>query len=362
MAETRREGDWECLSCKNNNYAFRTICNRCKQPRLLVDSNAAAPSSKNSKWLPRIGDWICSGFVCLRSRLARVKARVRVFVGVMEFYWVLWVVNLCVFGLGGWLVCVFLASFCSPWWRSGLRVYQFGSLACTNNNYASREKCNKCGQPKDAVAMPAIAVPGVYPRLPSQGVLQQSLIDGFRSQFPLNSSWPVSGSDGYGTTAAPSSLPGGSNTGDFTYLGTINRASPVPKGWRNGDWLCTCGFHNYSSRTECKNCKAVPPALGLKRLASDDHANDLDNKRLNAGSATNQYLAAMYPSYAGGGTNGQVPIGKGAKQWRDGDWMCTSCSNHNYASRSQCNRCKAEKSADAPASKAWSETISVEWP
>ncbi|GAB2226271.1 hypothetical protein Drorol1_Dr00022072 [Drosera rotundifolia] len=281
MAETRREGDWECLSCKNKNYAFRTLCNRCKLPRLLVDSNpaaaAAAPSSNYSKWLPRIGDWICS--------------------------------------------------------------------ACTNNNYASREKCNKCGRPKDAAAMP-----GVNPRLP-QGVLQQSLIDSFRSQFPLNSSWPVSGSDGYGITAAPSWLPGGSNTGDFTYLGTINRASPVPKGWRNGDWLCTCGFHNYSSRTECKNCKAVPPALGLKRLASDDHANVLDNKRLNAGSATNQYLAAMYPSYAGGGTNGQVPIGKGAKQWRDGDWMCTSCSNHNYASRSQCNRCKAEKSADA-ASKA----------
>ncbi|KAF9612773.1 hypothetical protein IFM89_003783 [Coptis chinensis] len=27
-----------------------------------------------------------------------------------------------------------------------------------------------------------------------------------------------------------------------------------------------------------------------------------------------------------------------AKQWRDGDWMCTNCSNHNYASWSQCNR------------------------
>ncbi|KAF6158088.1 hypothetical protein GIB67_014882 [Kingdonia uniflora] len=27
-----------------------------------------------------------------------------------------------------------------------------------------------------------------------------------------------------------------------------------------------------------------------------------------------------------------------AKQWRDSDWMCTDCDNHNYASRSQCNR------------------------
>lgn len=36
-------------------------------------------------------------------------------------------------------------------------------------------------------------------------------------------------------------------------------------------------------------------------------------------------------------------LGKGAKQWRDGDWMCTNCNNHNYASRSECNRCKTQR-------------------
>lgn len=52
-----REGDWVCSGCGNRNYAFRCFCNRCKQPRLLVDNNT--PS--DSKWLPRIGDWICTG-------------------------------------------------------------------------------------------------------------------------------------------------------------------------------------------------------------------------------------------------------------------------------------------------------------
>lgn len=52
-----REGDWECSGCQNRNYAFRSFCNRCKQPRLLVD-NKTPP---DSKWLPRIGDWICTG-------------------------------------------------------------------------------------------------------------------------------------------------------------------------------------------------------------------------------------------------------------------------------------------------------------
>ncbi|KAE8662882.1 P-loop containing nucleoside triphosphate hydrolases superfamily protein [Hibiscus syriacus] len=31
-------------------------------------------------------------------------------------------------------------------------------------------------------------------------------------------------------------------------------------------------------------------------------------------------------------------LGKGAKQWRSGDWICAKCNNHNYASRAQCNR------------------------
>lgn len=52
-----REGDWECSSCGNKNYAFRCFCNRCKQPRLLVDNK----TPHDSKWFPRIGDWICTG-------------------------------------------------------------------------------------------------------------------------------------------------------------------------------------------------------------------------------------------------------------------------------------------------------------
>jgi hypothetical protein len=52
-----REGDWDCGSCGNRNYAFRSLCNRCKQPSLLVDPN----TPRDSKWLPRAGDWICTG-------------------------------------------------------------------------------------------------------------------------------------------------------------------------------------------------------------------------------------------------------------------------------------------------------------
>ncbi|XP_059623512.1 RNA-binding protein involved in heterochromatin assembly dri1-like isoform X2 [Cornus florida] len=312
-----REGDWECSGCGNRNYAFRSFCNRCKQPRLLVDIKTPA----DSKWLPRIGDWICTG--------------------------------------------------------------------CTNNNYASREKCKKCGQPKELAAMPAIAIPGAslptHPhyfaranggpeqnmniRLLGNGILQQSL--------PLNPNWSLGGADKYGLQPASTWPVSENQSFGFAYSNQANQNLMVPKGWRNGDWICNCGFHNYSSRAQCKKCNAsMPPALGTKRLASEELVHDWDNKRLNAGHTHG--LQQSYPGFeqtAGSGganqTNGvytpfpsgtssaapniqfnlQLPhqvtmptlFGKGAKQWRDGDWMCTNCNNHNYASRSECNRCKTQR-------------------
>ncbi|RID52782.1 hypothetical protein BRARA_G00221 [Brassica rapa] len=235
-----REGDWECLGCNNRNYAFRSFCNRCKQPRLFMDNN----TSQNSKWLPRIGDWICTG--------------------------------------------------------------------CTNNNYASREKCKKCGQPKEVAAS-----------------LQSHL-----SYFALGPD-PV---DQLGSL-----------------LPFSNQASAL-KEWRSGDWICTCGFHNYSSRIQCKKCNETAPlAFGTKRLASEVLAHEWDSKRLNQGYTSMQQQSSFPGISSGSFSNWQLPLlfqqqqltpallGKGAKQWRDGDWMCTNCKNHNYASRSECNRCKTKR-------------------
>ncbi|KAF8392664.1 hypothetical protein HHK36_023013 [Tetracentron sinense] len=339
-----REGDWECGGCRNRNYAFRSFCNRCKQPRLLVDTKTPA----DSKWLPRIGDWICTG--------------------------------------------------------------------CSNNNYASREKCKKCGQPKEVAAMPAIAMPGAslqtyahyFARAQGGPGLKMNIgLTGnaaHQQSLPLNSNWPLGGADKYGLQSASSWTLGASSGVGFPYVNNASQLLVVPNGWRNGDWICNCGFHNYSSRAQvylymqCKKCNAsIPsstpssalssavtdlfPTLGTKRLASEEFA--MDNKRLNAGNIDNHFLTnrqqqsyqgfeqipgstndqtlGMYAPYPNGSSataqnlqmHMQLPqmttmptlLGKGAKQWRDGDWMCTNCNNHNFASRSHCNRCKTQRDA-----------------
>nr|DAD47044.1 TPA_asm: hypothetical protein HUJ06_016981 [Nelumbo nucifera] len=302
----------------------------------------------------------------------------------------------------GWLVCVYLASCLLDGRTVGWVVWN-GSIGCSNNNYASREKCKKCGQPKEVAAMPAIAMPGVS--LPTyahyfaraQGGLKMNMgitsNPSLQQSFPLNPNWSLGVADKYGVQSTSGWPLGGSSSASLPYTNNTNQVLMVPKGWRNGDWICSCGFHNYSSRAQCKKCNAsLPsttpssaenaavtdmfPALGMKRLASEEFVNEWDNKRLNAGDMKNNLLMhGQQQPYQGfeqiGGSSGdqapglytpypsgnfatapilqvqmQLPqmatmptlLGKGAKQWRDGDWMCTNCNNHNFASRSQCNR------------------------
>ncbi|KAF2312387.1 hypothetical protein GH714_034479 [Hevea brasiliensis] len=203
-----------------------------------------------------------------------------------------------------------MASFPSSWLHCGLRVYGNGSIGCTNNNYASREKCKKCGQPKEVAAMPAIAMPGAslptyshyFARAP--GGLEQKMNIGFASNgalqqpLPFASTWSAGGPDKYEVQSASTWPLGGNQISGPPYANPINQPLTVPKGWRNGDWMCNCGFHNYSSRAQCKNCNAsIPPALGTKRLASEDFTQDWENKRLNSGN--NMQTNGGHQTYTG---------------------------------------------------------------
>jgi hypothetical protein len=155
-----------------------------------------------------------------------------------------------------------ILGFLSPLLHCGLGVFGNGSIGCTNNNYASREKCKKCGQPKEVAAMPAIAMPGAS--LPTyshyfaraQGVPEPNMNIGLmgngapQQTHPLSSNWSVGGSDKYGLQPASAWPLGGNHNSGLPYPDPSNQILTVPKGWRNGDWICTCGFHNYSSRAQ----------------------------------------------------------------------------------------------------------------
>lgn len=159
----------------------------------------------------------------------------------------LWVrVFLCVFFVwNGWVVCV-----------------TNGSIGCSNNNYASREKCKKCGQPKEETAMPAIAMRGAS--LPTyahyfaraHGLSGLGMNYGITGSYGLqpsllpNSGLSYGGIDKYGLQSIPRwPTPGGHSSG-LLHVNNISQPLVVPRDWRSGDWICNCGFHNYSSRTQ----------------------------------------------------------------------------------------------------------------
>lgn len=165
------------------------------------------------------------------------------------------------------LVCVGrvgvrMLGFLSLWLLCGAGFVCIGTIGCTNNNYASREKCKKCGQPKEVAAMPAIAMTGASfptyshyfsraPGVPEQKMNIGLLGNGAPSQsLHLNSNWPVPGADKYGVQPLSIWLPGGNYGTVHHHENSTNQNLSVPKGWRNGDWICNCGFHNYSSRSQ----------------------------------------------------------------------------------------------------------------
>jgi len=83
---------------------------------------------------------------------------------------------------------------------------------------------------------------------------------------------------------------------------------------RPGDWNCpNCGDMQYAFRTECRKCATAKPAQGMQ--------------------------GNMLPF--GGGFCG----GFGGQQSRAGDWNCPSCSDMQYAFRTECRKCGTAKPA-----------------
>lgn len=174
--------------------------------------------------------------------------------------------SVCLFGIG-WRVGVrILRLYLLPGCVMGACVCN-GSIGCTNNNYASREKCKKCGQLKEVAAMPAVAIPGAsvathptYFSMAHGGREQMVNVGSLQPSLSLSSSWRLGGADQYGNQYTdPYGLQptsnwslGGNNIPGVPYARQINQLPMVPNdnGWRTGDWMCTCGFHNYSSRVQ----------------------------------------------------------------------------------------------------------------
>lgn len=236
-----KPGDWNCPACAHLNYAFRAACQRCHTPAPL--GGAAAPQTDAKNGESRPGDWNCP--------------------------------------------------------------------TCGDLVYASRFACRKCNTPKSAMGMVA---PGGYVT--------------HNTGFPMDPMAAMGmgaygmgmGAMGYGAAVAKPAVPGAKPGG--------------LKEMRAGDWSCPkCFDINYATRSVCRLCN-TPKSMADPAAAFQMYGYDMS-----------QAYGDMYGFSMGamGGAAAVGAAGLGAAGRRAGDWDCPNCGDIVYSTRNECRKCKTSK-------------------
>ncbi|KAI6681712.1 hypothetical protein NL676_035593 [Syzygium grande] len=127
--------------------------------------------------------------------------------------------------------------------------------------------------------------------------------------------------------------------------------------WSGGDWLCgACQHQNFKKREACQRCSYpkfggpdVSTYLMYNRtevLAGDWHCNAMSCGAHNYASRSNCYrCGALKSDYVGSCSGGYRPETGVPPGWKAGDWICDryGCGVHNYASRTECFKCKTPR-------------------
>lgn len=289
--EPQKPGDWNCSGCAHLNYAFRNTCQRCHSPKPYAASGGAASGSS------RPGDWNCPtcGDVVYASRFSCRKCNTPKSAAPMM-------------GMGGMPGAGYLTH--QPGYgmdamsMGGMNMYggmpaaggkpmsapkeqragDWSCPKCFDINYATRSVCRLCNTPKAQVDM--------------QQMSQISQMYG----YDMSQAY----SDLYGFNMGTAGQGQGAAAG--------GRSGPPPR--RGSDWDCpNCGDLVYGTRNECRKCKTSKPEH-LGAAVSGGASNPSFSKPMNGG---------LGPSR------------------RAGDWDCPGCGDVQYASRSECRKCRTSK-------------------
>ena len=95
-------------------------------------------------------------------------------------------------------------------------------------------------------------------------------------------------------------------------------------GAMSGDWQCgQCGNVNFRWRPQCNRCGC-----------GKHHGGAMDMNMTGGMVGGNTVGVGMVGERGGRGS------GRGNTDFRDGDWICNSCGNNNFAFRRSCNKCR----------------------
>uniref|UniRef100_A0ACD5ZMZ0 Uncharacterized protein n=2 Tax=Avena sativa TaxID=4498 RepID=A0ACD5ZMZ0_AVESA len=173
--------------------------------------------------------------------------------------------------------------------------------SCQHLNFSRRDLCQRCGEPR-----------GVADR-GSVGGLGGGALGGDYANF------------------------GGRGGGGSSFGAGFGAGSDV----RPGDWYCTCGAHNFASRSSCFKCAAFKEEAAINGGAGGFDGDMSRSRGFGFGGMGGGMGGSM-----GGGMGAGAAGGRASRPgWKSGDWICTrsGCNEHNFASRLECFRCNAPR-------------------
>ncbi|CAE7637875.1 RANBP2 [Symbiodinium sp. CCMP2592] len=324
-----RAGDWICPACSNHNYADKVMCNRCRIPK--PGGWSASPVANKPAREMRPGDWICPScanhnfadkLFCNRCNLPKEKA------GEVP-------------GSG-------------PDQQPPTQAWRFRQgdwmcPACGNHNYSSRTACNRCNAPRPSDSE---EVSGSYGAAPKGGPPRESPYGAPGGSWTCvgcgNLNWPLRTACNrcklpkqqaqQAQATMPGSFGGFPGLVNMANIQAMHMPGVVGMGGPQNMYMPAAPMSMGTSMAANMAANMAAANMATKSEPVDDNGNVTG---VNGGSPVTirpSLAPPPIPSMAGAApTHSAFPV------WKQGDWMCPVCNNHNFGDKSHCNRCGIPK-------------------
>ncbi|CAE8617506.1 unnamed protein product [Polarella glacialis] len=346
-----KDGDWSCASCGDHQFARNTTCRKCGEPRSDndVDDGYAAPrpaprAPENSRDF-KDGDWTCGS--CGDHQFGRNNSCRK-------------------------------CGDPKPVVSSNNQLSKAGDWICPNPSckdlqFEKNQECRRCHTPKPrAVPDYGRAAPLVYGKGAPHDYGRAAPPDYGRGA-PVHDYGRAAPPD-YGKGAPYDHGKGGYVPPAYAgyapptyalpaYVPIPAYSAPPPaasgRGYKPGDWICpACGDHQFERNQSCRKCQgpkpshyaaaahaplppvaAAPSGKGFKEgdwscPACGDHQFERNQNCRKCSEPKPQ------PGYAHPPPVAAAPSGKGFKE---GDWSCPACGDHQFERNQNCRKCGEEK-------------------